>query len=74
MFIFFMGLIIGIAVGIVAGLIFAHHPNIGFLVVDESDTYEPRPHLFLELEKDLDTLNKSKKVILKVKKKNYFKE
>lgn len=65
------GVIIG---GICSATIFhimRHMLNIGYLNIDRSDPYD-NPYLFLELTKNIQTFQKSKYIVLKVKQHNYL--
>lgn len=64
--IFIMGLVVGMAIA----LVITYHPEVGNLVVDRSD--QDGPFFFLELEKTPEVFEKNKKIILKIKNKNYF--
>lgn len=64
-----LALVGGILVGAVAASVFIYAKAIGSLRVDHSDPSEP-PYLFLEVEKNPDTLEHGKLVVLRVKREN----
>ncbi len=64
-----LALVGGILVGAVAASVFIYAKAIGSLRVDHSDLSEP-PYLFLEVEKNPDTLEHGKLVVLRVKREN----
>lgn len=64
-----LALVGGILVGAVAATVFIYAKAIGSLRVDHSDPSEP-PYLFLEVEKNPDTLEHGKLVVLRVKREN----
>lgn len=64
-----LALVGGILVGAVAASVFIYAKAIGSLRVDHSDPSEP-PYLFLEVEKNPDTLEHGKIVVLRVKREN----
>lgn len=64
-----LALVGGILVGAVAASVFIYAKAIGSLRVDHSDLSEP-PYLFLEVEKNPDTLEHGKIVVLRVKREN----
>lgn len=59
----------GILVGVITAAVFFHVRTIGSLRVDRSDPSEP-PYLFLEVEKNPDTLEHGRLVVLRVKREN----
>lgn len=59
----------GILVGVAAATVFIYAKAIGSLRIDHSDPSEP-PYLFLEVEKNPDTLEHGKIVVLRVKREN----
>ena len=64
-----LALVGGFLVGAVAASVFIYAKAIGSLRVDHSDPSEP-PYLFLEVEKNPDTLEHGKIVVLRVKREN----
>ena len=64
-----LALVGGFFVGAVAASVFIYAKAIGSLRVDHSDPSEP-PYLFLEVEKNPDTLEHGKLVVLRVKREN----
>ena len=64
-----LALVGGFLVGAVAASVFIYAEAIGSLRVDHSDPSEP-PYLFLEVEKNPDTLEHGKLVVLRVKREN----
>ena len=64
-----LALVGGFLVGAVAASVFIYAKAIGSLRVDHSDPSEP-PYLFLEVEKNPDTLEHVKLVVLRVKSEN----
>jgi len=64
-----LALVGGILVGVAAATVFIYAKAIGSLRVDHSDPSEP-PYLFLEVEKNPDTLEHGKIVVLRVKREN----
>ena len=64
-----LALVGGFLVGAVAASVFIYAKAIGSLRVDHSDPSEP-PYLFLEVEKNPDTLEHGKLVVLRVKREN----
>lgn len=59
-----MELIIGIAIGLICGILLARKKPIGNLRVDHSDD---QPYLFLELDKDVGYIMRKKSVSLRVR-------
>ena len=64
-----LALVGGFLVGAVAASVFIYAKAIGSFRVDHSDPSEP-PYLFLEVEKNPDTLEHGKLVVLRVKREN----
>ena len=64
-----LALVGGFLVGAVAARVFIYAKAIGSLRVDHSDPSEP-PYLFLEVEKNPDTLEHGTLVVLRVKREN----
>ena len=64
-----LALVGGFLVGAVAASVFIYAKASGSLRVDHSDPSEP-PYLFLEVEKNPDTLEHGKLVVLRVKREN----
>ena len=64
-----LALVGGFLVGAVAASVFIYAKAIGSLRGDHSDPSEP-PYLFLEVEKNPDTLEHGKLVVLRVKREN----
>lgn len=64
-----LALVGGFLVGAVAASVFIYAKAIGSLRVDHSDPSEPQ-YLFLEVEKNPDTLEHGKLVVLRVKREN----
>lgn len=64
-----LALVGGILVGVAAATVFIYAKAVGSLRVDHSDPSEP-PYLFLEVEKNPDTLEHGKIVVLRVKREN----
>lgn len=59
-----MELIIGIAIGLICGILLTRKKPIGNLRVDHSDD---QPYLFLELDKDVGYIMRKKSVSLRVR-------
>ena len=70
---YFIGLLLGLAIGAAVAFVICHIPKkrIGTLRVDQSDPSED-PYLFLELDVNIDTVKKQKYVIFDVNVENYI--
>lgn len=64
-----LALIGGILVGVAASAVYFRARTIGSLRVDRSDPSEP-PYLFLEVQKNPDTLQHGRLVVLRIRKEN----
>lgn len=65
--------LIGVAVGSSAVLIWCKRTSIGTIRIDQSDPTEP-PYLFLELKKPVETFVHKKYVLCRVSNKNFISE
>ncbi len=66
-----MELAIGIVIGVLLGIVLSHRRPLGNLRVDRSDPTS-EPYLFLELDTDVRTIMRKRRVVFKVRVENFF--
>lgn len=70
MLFFFLGVILGVIFCVLIYAITSSKKKVGYLRIDRSD--QDGPLLFLELETDILSLSKKKRVILKIKNESFM--
>ena len=66
-----MEIAVGILIGLLIGVVLSHRRPLGNLRVDRSDPTS-EPYLFLELDTDVRTIMRKRRVVFKVRVENFF--
>ena len=66
-----MEIAVGILIGLLIGVVLSHRRPLGNLRVDRSDPTS-EPYLFLELDTDVRTIMRKRRVVFKVRVKNFL--